>query len=273
MSARDDNPPADAAEPRRLVEDPGFHAAGAPSSWALGLLRGAEPYRTPAGRKQRVQLRLGHTPRRRAPLVLRLAVAGIVLCGGAAVVSAAMGHWPQWAARAYERVVGRPPVAPAPARVHAARHLETRRAPAPAPAAAAEVPWPEIPLDPIADAAARRPVRAAPAPARPSRAATPPAPSSEDTTAVSAAMRALRVEHNPVRARSLLARYLGEHPNGNLAEEALALSIEAALAHHDGDVAALANRYLRLYPRGSFQTLARDALVAQPPASGATPIP
>jgi len=52
MSARDDNPPADAAEPRRLVEDPGFHAAGAPSSWALGLLRGAEPYRTPAGRKQ-----------------------------------------------------------------------------------------------------------------------------------------------------------------------------------------------------------------------------
>jgi hypothetical protein len=86
-------------------------------------------------------------------------------------------------------------------------------------------------------------------------------------------MRALRVERNPVRARVLLSRYLADHPAGNLAEEALALSIEAALAHHDGDVAALANRYLRLYPRGSFQTLARDALVAQPPASAATQIP
>ena len=46
-----------------------------------GLLRGAEPYRAPAGRKQRVQLRLGHAPRRRAPLVLRLAVMVFVLFG------------------------------------------------------------------------------------------------------------------------------------------------------------------------------------------------
>ena len=92
---------------------------------------------------------------------------------------------------------------------------------------------------------------------------------------MTAAMRALRVEHDPVRARGLLARYLAEHANGNLAEEALALSIEAALAHHDGDVAALADRYLRLYPRGSFQALARQArasqsVVAQPSASPAT---
>ena len=76
-------------------------------------------------------------------------------------------------------------------------------------------------------------------------------------------MRALRVEHNPVRARGLLARYLAEHPSGNLAEEALALSIEAALAHHDVDVVALANRYLRLYPHGSFAALARQALASQ----------
>jgi outer membrane protein assembly factor BamD (BamD/ComL family) len=81
----------------------------------------------------------------------------------------------------------------------------------------------------------------------------------EDATAVSAAMRALRVEHNSVRARSLLLRYLAEHPNGNLAEEALALSIEAALAHHDTDAAALARRYLRLYPQGAFAGLAQRA--------------
>jgi hypothetical protein len=67
----------------------------------------------------------------------------------------------------------------------------------------------------------------------------------------------------PVRARGLLARYLAEHPSGNLAEEALALSIEAALAHHDADVAAVANRYLRLYPQGSFAALARQARDAQ----------
>ena len=265
MSARDDNPPTDAAEPRRLLEDPRVHETDASAAWALGLLRGAEPYRTPAGRKQRVQLRLGHTPRRRAPLVLRLAVAAIVLFGGAAVVSAAMGHWPQWAARAYERVVGRPPAATATARTHAARHVEARRAPPPpAPSVAEDVPWPEIPLEPSADVPAPRPVRAAAVASRPARAAAPAAaPASEDTSAVSAAMRALRVEHNPVRARALLARYLGDHPNGALAEEALALSIEAALAHHDGDVAALANRYLHRYPRGSFQELARQALVAQ----------
>ena len=76
-------------------------------------------------------------------------------------------------------------------------------------------------------------------------------------------MRALRVERNPVRARGLLARYLADHPNGNLAEEALALSIEAALAHGDGDVAALADRYLRLYPRGSFRELATQARASQ----------
>jgi hypothetical protein len=78
-------------------------------------------------------------------------------------------------------------------------------------------------------------------------------------------MRALRVERNPARARALLARYLGEHPSGDLAEEALALSIEAAVAQHDADVAALAARYLRLYPHGSFQALARQALAASDP--------
>ena len=38
---------------------------------------------------------------------------------------------------------------------------------------------------------------------------------------------------------------------------------EAALAHHDVDVVALANRYLRLYPHGSFAALARQALASQ----------
>ena len=72
-------------------------------------------------------------------------------------------------------------------------------------------------------------------------------------------MRALRLDHDPVRARGLLAKYLERHPNGALAEEALALTIEAAVAHHDGDAAALGARYLRRYPAGPFRALALRA--------------
>ncbi len=301
MSAQDDDPPgarrvsthtADPAEPTRLVEDPAVRA-DVSAAWALGLVRGAEPYRAPAGRKQRVQLRLGHTPRRHAPLVLRLAVMVLVLCGGAAIVSAALGQWPDWMARAYERMVGKPPAGHAPTRAHAprrgaalrgavlrgavlneaasreeaSREAPSREAPSSdAPpsemgAPAAEIQTP-APVAPIARAPEPRVQRDAIA-SRPRRAAVSAALVGEDTSAVSAAMRALRVERNPVRARGLLARYLSEHPNGNLAEEALAMSIEAAIAHRDADVADLASRYLRLYPQGSFHALARQALATQ----------
>ena len=274
MSARDEDPPGarraptDPAEPTRLVEDPAVRA-DVSAAWALGLLRGAEPYRAPAGRKQRVQLRLGHTPRRYAPLVLRLAVMALVLCGGAAIVSAALGDWPGWMARAYERVVGKPPAGHTPTRARAPRRgAALNEAPSgeaspsdmPPPVAGSEIQT-QVPDAPIARAPETRLQRDAIAPRSRRAAASTPAVG-EDTSAVSAAMRALRVERNPARARGLLARYLSEHPNGNLAEEALAMSIEAAIAHHDADVADLASRYLRTYPQGSFQTLARQAKTA-----------
>jgi hypothetical protein len=265
MSGRGETPRgADVAEPQRLLEDPDV-AADPNAAWAVGLLRGAEPYRAPAGRKQRVQLRLGHVVRRRPSWLLRLAVASVILFGGAAIVRASLGRWPGWVTRAYERVVGPAPAArTAPARAHRTRYEAPAIAQAhvddsgePEPAVAPPIVAPAVPERPA-------PRDVAPAP-RPRRAPVAPAPAaSEDTTPVSAAMRALRVDRNPARARALLARYLGEHPNGALAEEALALSIEAAIAHQDGDVAALANRYLRLYPEGSFQGLARQALAAKP---------
>jgi hypothetical protein len=280
MSAHDENPPGhppvNPAEPRRLLDDADLGGAEPSAAWALGLLRGAEPYRAPAGRKQRVQLRLGHAPRRTAPLVLRLAVMAFVLCGFAAVVSAALGHWPDWMALAYERVVGEPPAGRAPvlARARAARHASSSSALAPSSALASpaesvvaeESPAPSVVPAPSgvsapAERRASHDTIAAPRARHP--AATPAPPTSEDASAVAAAMRALRVEKDPARARGLLSRYLAEHPNGALAEEALAMSIEAAIAHHDTDVTALASRYLRLYPHGSFQSLARNALVAQ----------
>ena len=229
-----------------------------------------------------MQLRLGHAPRRTAPLVLRLAVMAFVLCGFAAVVSAALGHWPDWMARAYERVVGEPPAGapPAAARARRATHRRPRGAVVCAGAAAEiavpvaeESPAPSVvpSLSPLVSAPAeRRASHDTVAAPRARHAAAPPAqPTSEDASAVAAAMRALRVEKDPARARGLLSAISAEHPNGALAEEALAMSIEAAIAHHDTDVAALASRYLRLYPHGSFQSLARNAVVAQPsePAS------
>ena len=84
----------------------------------------------------------------------------------------------------------------------------------------------------------------------------------EDSAPVVEAMRALRRERDPVRARVLLSRYLERHPTGTLAEEALALAIEAAVAHGDADAAGLAARYLRLYPAGPFRPLARQTLAA-----------
>jgi hypothetical protein len=263
MSGHEDNPPGagtasgGAEGPRRLLDDPYIEGKGS-AAWAVALLRGAAPYRAPAGRKQRVQLRLGHTPRPHAPLLLRLAVMGVVLFGFAAIVSAALGRWPDWAARAYERVAGTPPTGAA--RSSKSAHARAVRREEPPATSAIDPPAIEVQSEaPAAAQPVHRPSRDAMV--RPRRTAAAVAPAAgEDASAVSAAMRALRVERNPARARALLARYLGEHPNGSLAEEALAMSIEAAIAHHDADVASLAARYLRLYPRGSFQALARQAL-------------
>jgi hypothetical protein len=243
---------ADDRGPTRLVEDP--EAEGGDGTWAVDLLRSAAPYRAPAGRKQRVKLSLGQSAPHRAPRFLRPVIVAGMLIGCGAFASAALGHWPGWIARAYDRwVTPVPAVATAPA-AEARRHVHGQRT--------AEAPPATVPAVEIA--AAEPPALAplvAPAPARepsPPRAhhAPPPAAAGEDPSAVLEAMRALRLDHDPVRARVLLGRYLERHPGGALAEEALAMSIEAAVAHHDADASALGARYLRLYPNGPFHTLA-----------------
>ena len=287
MSAQDEDPPgarrvsthtADPAEPARLVDDPAVRA-DVSAAWALGLLRGAEPYRAPAGRKQRVQLRLGHTPRRHAPLVLRLAVMALVLCGCAAIVSAALGHWPDWMARAYERVVGAPPPGRRPR-----RPARARAAPRSAARANRTPVADEAPSERGAAQRNRRPRRQrdpAPAPAAPvARAPEPRAAARHDRAAACAPRGRTRRAVDRARTRRRCRRRCARSAwsatrcaraacsratspstrTATLAEEALAMSIEAAIAHHDADVAALASRYLRLYPHGSFQALARQAL-------------
>ncbi|MGC4063305.1 MAG: hypothetical protein QM784_01355 [Polyangiaceae bacterium] len=94
----------------------------------------------------------------------------------------------------------------------------------------------------------------------------PPAVSSsaaatgEDPSLVAAAIRALRSDNEPARARSLLAQYLKSNPRGALAEEALALSIEAAVKMRDPQASSLARTYLRAYPKGRHRGLAENVL-------------
>jgi hypothetical protein len=259
-------------DPSRLTEDAGL------DPWLVDLLRSTGPYKSPPGRKQRVLLSLGRSTGRRAPFVLRPAIAvGVlagILIGCGAFASAALGPWRGWIGRTYERLVpssAATVASPAGTRARAHRPLATptptlafasppevtvpvRAAPAPSVA-------PPTPAAPVANrAGVARPHGhhlATPAPS--AETLVERAPAEEDTQVVLEGMRALRLDRNPVRARALLARYLERRPNGALAEEALALSIEAAVAHRDADAAALGARYVQRYPAGRFTVLALQA--------------
>jgi hypothetical protein len=258
--------------PPRLTEESGV------DPWLVGLVRSTDPYKSPPGRKQRVLLSLGRSNVRRAPLVLRPVIVAGVLVGCCAFASAAIGPWRGWIGRAYQRLVPTAAsVAASPERVRTHRLVDRQAATVAAqPLAAAPPPaegsLPEVAPPPEAPVASREPI----VPPHLRHAAPPSAAreearrqetkheaardrEDEETQAVLAGMRALRVDHDPVGARGLLARYLERHPNGALAEEALALTIEAAVAHRDGDAPALGARYLRLYPGGPFKELALRA--------------
>ncbi len=250
--------------PPRLTEESGV------DPWLVGLVRSTGPYKSPPGRKQRVLLSLGRSRApRRAPLILRPAIVAGVLIGCGAFASAALGPWRGWIGRAYERLVpSAERVASAPEQAGTRRSGAAHRlALAAPPAESAPAPVAVAPSAAPASGAAvasREPV----VPLHVHRSALSSAQHEEtrqqtmqerETQAVLAGMRALRLDHDPVRARGLFAQYLERRPNGALAEEALALTIEAAVAHHDGDAAALGARYLRRYPAGPFRALALQA--------------
>ena len=96
------------------------------------------------------------------------------------------------------------------------------------------------------------------------RAEQPPeaeAPIVSDSERVHRAVRALRREGNPALAARLLDRVARDAP-GPLAEEALSLRIEAALAQDDPRTGALAREYMARYPKGRYLRVARRALQA-----------
>ena len=68
---------------------------------------------------------------------------------------------------------------------------------------------------------------------------------------------ALRRDHDPELAGELVDRYLSRHAEGPLAEEALALGIEAADTRGDHATArALSTQYLERFPKGRFSEFA-----------------
>jgi len=270
---------------------------GATEDWAVELLKTAAPSGSAVGRKQRVWMGLTYATERSVGMggarwFRRLVVTAVVLVLGlgTAIASAALGHWPKWAVRAYESLVTSPqasappplPKTPPSRYRHRAggSHLppatvaefepdclddvpaEVETAPAPVATAMTMVPQPtsvtRIAPVPRRQTVTPRTVRHVSSPAG----LTVASAAREDAGPVLAAVRALRRDHDPARARALLDVYLSAHPSGGLAEEALAISIEAAAANHDADANVLASRYLRLYPSGPFHAIAQRTLGA-----------
>ena len=136
--------------------------------------------------------------------------------------------------------------APAPLAVHAVAppsHVQRRKQ--------------AVAVERVADSVDRKPIETSPPP--PSR----PAPllDPQESVLVHAAVRALRVDGRTSRARALLAEYLSRFPHGALAEDAVALQIEAAVAARDSTAARRwATRYVNDFPSGRFHAVADSVL-------------
>ena len=227
------------------------------------LIRASEPVVVTPARKQHVLNRvlLRQTTRRRARsrLLRPVFVLGVIsLAGATAAATIGRRAWIERRAQTNAR--------PAEPVALAARPRHTHPKPA-VPAASdetaeaaeqlADEPLATAPPSPRpAPRALRRPAHVA------SRARA--AHSSEDPSRVFDAIQALRTDRDPARAGRLLAEYLARYPHGALAEEAVALSIEAAAARHSASAATFAERYLREYPHGRFRHTAEQALEHTP---------
>ena len=79
------------------------------------------------------------------------------------------------------------------------------------------------------------------------------------------ALKALRRDGDPALAARLLEENRKRYPEGPLAEEALSLQIEAALALHDPRAHAFARDYVTRYPNGRYLDVAQRALAGTAP--------
>jgi hypothetical protein len=236
----------------RLADEPGDRPgemAGVRAR-AVELLESVDPIRVPVGRRQRLLLNLGRGSVTHGWTWLRPVLVGAVLLGGGAVASAALTGWPERLMRSLETTTSsrvEPSPVTRPPTVHAS---PTVRATA------------VVEASPETVSPTRAPVRRPPIEARSHRLQAEPL--SEDPSLLVGATHALRVNRDPILARALAKLYLDRQPRGALADEALAISIEAAIDHHDADAAALSARYLAQFPHGSFRALAERTIASSP---------
>ena len=149
-------------------------------------------------------------------------------------------------------------LAPGPS-VPAPASADVRPAPVPKPAAPA-VPAPVTKPGAEAEIEVAAPPEPAPSASTSQKRGGDKPRAGEDPTQVAEAVRALRKQGDFARAQALLDQYLKNNPRGALAEDALALSIEAAAARKDPRAADYARRYLARYPNGRFRAVAERAL-------------
>jgi len=222
------------------------------------LIRASEPVVVTPARKQRVLNRvlMRETTRRRARsrLLRPVFVLGVISLAGA-TAAATIGRRALIERRAQTNARPVDPVA------LAARPRHVR--PKPVVPAAADETADQLLDEPEVAAPSRPTPRTLRRPAHVASRARA-AHSSEDPSRVFDAIQALRTDRDPARASRLLAEYLARYPHGALAEEAVALSIEAAAARHSPSAATFAERYLREYPRGRFRHTAEQALEQTP---------
>lgn len=222
------------------------HPPGSSEAELAQAVGAMDPVEATAARQQQILAAVVARGRRRrwsAAVLLRPAVAGaILLAAGAGIAGATVG--PTWMVRQWHRLTTPPTADPTPAAPAAVVAVPARR-PDPPPRETPET--------------LERPRLVRPIPPR---AATHPVARVEDPTALVQAVRALRRDHDPRRAARLVDAYMRTYPRGALAEEALALQIEAASAQQSPRAADFAREYLRLYPTGRFRAPARQALDA-----------
>ena len=223
---------------KRLVDDK--QAEGSAQARLADLVAASEPLTLSDDRKRAtldsvLQRRRVATARR--PLWLRPALTLGVLLVASVTAAATLGY--RWVTRDSPSPA---PVAPAvvPAKPQAVR-------PAPPAAPAAD----EVVIPPQVSEASRPATKTVVRP-RPAK--------GEDPSLVVAAIQALRHDHEPARAAKLLADYLRTYPHGALAEEAVALSIEAATESKRPEAKTFAAQYLAQYPKGRFRRIAEQAL-------------
>jgi hypothetical protein len=230
---------------KRLIELPGNDRLMARAHALIDAMG-----RTPESeeRSLRVRRSLDTAGRGAAPRWVWRGALAFGLVGVSAVAAASGSVWwrPPSAARAPVAGVASvtPPVAP--------KLAASRSVAAAPPAVAATPPAVPTPTDAIVVTSA------------PPRRAAPPVTAAplSDVARVHEAAKALRHDADPERALQLLEPP-GSRITGPLAEEALALRIEASAARGDGRRAKLAAAYLAQYPKGRYKELATKALAGK----------